>query len=175
MALAREFACGVRSAGGTVTELHVYRLRVLPCVACEACAGSGQCRLSDEMDRVYAAVREHAGLVVAAPIYFAGLPGPLKSVVDRFQSAWSAKYRLGKPWFLPEDGRRGFFLAVSAATRQAWYDCARAPLELLWRTLNYTDAGGLYCGGLEGPGAAAADPAVLARAFRAGEGFAAGT
>jgi multimeric flavodoxin WrbA len=124
------------------------------------------------MGLVYRAFREHPLVVVAAPVYFAGLPGQLKNLIDRFQCAWVAKYRLKRPWFPRESGRRGYLLSVSALHRPDFYDHSRAPLQALLLTLNYADAGGTYFPGHDEEDAVRADERALELSRQAGESFA---
>ncbi len=74
---------GAREGGAEFVLLRCADLRVRDCIACGPDATTGWCIFHDDMDRVYdAIVRAHA-IVVGAPVWFDGLPSPLKRVVDR--------------------------------------------------------------------------------------------
>jgi multimeric flavodoxin WrbA len=76
-------------AGHTVTEFNVCRMDIRGCLACEYChtKGNGQCIQKDDMHEVYEALKEADMLVLASPIYYHGISGQLKCVIDRFYSA----------------------------------------------------------------------------------------
>ncbi len=55
-------------------------------MACEYChgKGNGQCVQKDDMQKIYVKLHEANMLVLAAPIYYHGISGQLKCVIDRF-------------------------------------------------------------------------------------------
>lgn len=57
-------------------------------MACEYCHGKGQgtCIQQDDMQEIYTLLREADMLVIASPIYYHGISGQLKCVIDRFYS-----------------------------------------------------------------------------------------
>ena len=58
-------------------------------MACEYChtKGRGSCIQQDDMQEIYLSLREADMLVIASPIYYHGISGQLKCVIDRFYSA----------------------------------------------------------------------------------------
>ncbi len=77
-------ACeGAREAGGEAEHLRAYALTVRPCVACGPDATTGYCIFHDDMDRVYALLERSHAVVVASPVYFDTVTGPLKLLMDR--------------------------------------------------------------------------------------------
>lgn len=171
-ALLDAFCAGAGGAGLAATRLDVRDLSFSRCLACGGCDPTGECVLTDDMGMVYQAFHEHPLVVVAAPVYFASLPGQMKNLIDRFQCAWVAKYRLQRPWFSRETGRRGYLLSVSALHRPDFYDHSRAPFQALLLTLNYSDAGGTYFPGHDEEDAVRADARALELSRQAGERFA---
>ena len=83
------FRTGALSAGHQVDVVDVCRLHINGCVACEYChtKGKGACIQKDDMSQVYDLLKETEMLVIASPIYYHGLSGQLKCVIDRFYSA----------------------------------------------------------------------------------------
>ena len=83
------FRAGALSAGHQVDVVDVCRLHINGCVACEYChtKGKGACIQKDDMSQVYDLLKEAEMLVIASPIYYHGLSGQLKCVIDRFYSA----------------------------------------------------------------------------------------
>ena len=87
--MAEAFQSGAVSAGHTVDVIDVCKLHIGGCLACEYChtRGRGECVQKDDMQKIYALLREAEMLVIASPIYYHGISGQLKCVIDRFYSA----------------------------------------------------------------------------------------
>ncbi|MBQ9048631.1 MAG: flavodoxin family protein [Solobacterium sp.] len=75
--------------GHQVKEFHVCRMSIKGCLACEYCHGQGHgaCVQKDDMQQIYAELKDAEMLVIASPIYYHGISGQLKCVIDRFYSA----------------------------------------------------------------------------------------
>lgn len=80
------FCKGLEEAGHEWDVFDVCRMNIHGCLACEYCHGKGEgrCVQRDDMDQVYHLLREAEMLVLASPIYYHGLSGQLKCVIDRF-------------------------------------------------------------------------------------------
>ena len=83
------FAEGAAAAGHHVDVVDVCKKKIGGCLACEYChtKGRGECIQKDDMQEVYALLREAEMLVIASPIYYHGISGQLKCAIDRFYSA----------------------------------------------------------------------------------------
>ena len=87
--MAEAFRGGAVSAGHRVDVVDVCRLKISGCLACEYChtKGHGTCVQKDGMQQIYDLLKEAEMLVLASPIYYHGITGQLKCVIDRFYSA----------------------------------------------------------------------------------------
>ena len=83
------FREGAVNAGRQVTVVDVCRKQIGGCLACEYChtKGQGTCIQKDDMQEIYAFLKSAEMLVIASPIYYHGLSGQIKCVIDRFYSA----------------------------------------------------------------------------------------
>ena len=83
------FREGAVSVGHHVDVVDVCRLKINGCLACEYChtKGHGACVQKDGMQQIYDLLKEAEMLVLASPIYYHGITGQLKCVIDRFYSA----------------------------------------------------------------------------------------
>ncbi len=83
------FREGAAEAGHSVDVVDVCRLKIGGCLACEYChtKGLGTCVQKDDMQEIYALLKEAEMLVIASPIYYHGISGQLKCVIDRFYAA----------------------------------------------------------------------------------------
>ncbi len=66
-----------------VTEISAYRSNVRPCVDCRQCKKDNMCVIRDDMDLIYQ--DDFDAVVVAYPVYYATAPGPVWSLLSRFQ------------------------------------------------------------------------------------------
>lgn len=83
------FSEGAVLAGHQIDVVDVCKKKIGGCLACEYChsKGHGVCIQKDDMQEVYALLKETEMLVIASPIYYHGISGQLKCVIDRFYSA----------------------------------------------------------------------------------------
>ncbi len=83
------FRDGAVSVGHHVDVVDVCRLKINGCLACEYChtKSRGACAQKDDMQKIYDLLKEAEMLVLASPIYYHGVTGQLKCVLDRFYSA----------------------------------------------------------------------------------------
>ena len=67
------------------------------------------------MQAMYQKIRETDGLIIATPVMTMGIPGKLKSFIDRFQVFFMAKYMRKKSLITEEKkkNRRGLFICIS--------------------------------------------------------------
>ena len=77
------------AADHKVDVVDVTKMNVKGCLACEYChtKGHGVCIQKDDMQEIYSLLGEAEMLVIASPIYYHGISGQLKCVIDRFYAA----------------------------------------------------------------------------------------
>lgn len=75
--------------GHKVDVIDVCKKNIKGCLACEYChtKENGICVQKDDMQEVYDLLKEAEMLIIASPIYYHGISGQLKCVIDRFYSA----------------------------------------------------------------------------------------
>lgn len=88
---------GAREAGAEVCTLVASEAGLKHCLGCNACSLTGECIQRDGGSAVYAAIDSADAIIVATPVYFAGVPGVLKVLIDRMQPYWARRYVLKKP------------------------------------------------------------------------------
>ena len=81
-----------RRLTGEVKIIDAYSANIKPCMACRYCWQEPSCIIQDKMQEVYAYIKECDNIVIASPIYFSELTGPLLSVLSRLQVFYAAKY-----------------------------------------------------------------------------------
>lgn len=83
------FTEGAELAGHNIDVVDVCKKNISGCMACEYChtKSIGKCVQNDDMTEIYDLLKEAEMLVIASPIYYHGISGQLKCVLDRFYSA----------------------------------------------------------------------------------------
>lgn len=93
--MVHNFAQGVRGAGGAVEISYLRDYTIKPCTACHACAENpkNHCILQnrDDVEKLFQHIIDAPLVVIAAPIFFYGLPATLKAFVDRGQRFWAQR------------------------------------------------------------------------------------
>ncbi len=88
-AMVNTFKTAAESNGHQVVLFNVCKMNIKGCLACEYChgKGNGACIQKDDMQQIYEELKDAEMLILAAPIYYHGISGQLKCVIDRFYSA----------------------------------------------------------------------------------------
>ena len=87
-----------REIQGQVEQIDAYRSTLSPCVDCRRCAGGGGCVINDGMQEIYEKVEKAQVLVLASPLYWSTLAGPLLALCSRFQALYMARRNQGSGW-----------------------------------------------------------------------------
>ncbi len=161
---------GGLSRGGTVVEkIYLSRLAIAPCRHCGGCLVSGECVQKDDMAVIYRGLAEADALALASPVYFMGVTAQAKTMIDRCQAVWVAKYRLGKP--LRPDYRPGAFISAAGQPSPAMFDCPLKTVKAFLKTTQFKLAASVLIPGLDEADGRALAPEHLVEAEAAGKVF----
>ena len=132
-AAAALLARGVREAGASARVVDLRQYRVLPCLACRACAAEAQSRCvlaaKDDTESLFHVLLAARAVIFASPIYFYGLPSLCKTWVDRSQRFWEAR-RKGDAWLAAVPQRPAFACFVAGQPKgEKLFDGARLTLK----------------------------------------------
>ncbi len=86
--LANAFAEGIQAASATppaIETIHVSQKNIQPCKGCFSCwkTTPGKCVIADDMSEILDRILRADLTIWAFPLYYFGLPGPLKTLIDR--------------------------------------------------------------------------------------------
>jgi multimeric flavodoxin WrbA len=90
-------ALGAAEAAGAEVELiSLAEMKITPCRGCNTCVREKRCPLDEEDDMgiVKRRLQEADAVVLAAPSYFGGVPGIMKSMMDRSRSLKMDEHKL---------------------------------------------------------------------------------
>ena len=106
---------GAKDAGCEIEKIVVANLDFQACNEMMFCQEHDTCIMDDDMQQQYQKFKEMDGLILATPVMTMGIPGKLKSFMDRFQVFFMAKYVRKTPFFNKEqrENRNGLFICIS--------------------------------------------------------------
>ncbi len=81
-----------KSLKGKKTYVDINRLEIKPCKACDKCGKKLMCVYDDDAAALIRQVEGSDVVIVASPVFFTGVPGPLKIFIDRNQVKWEEFY-----------------------------------------------------------------------------------
>ncbi len=163
--LLEEAMKGAASAGAEIEAILVDRLNIGPCREFYGCLKDGQCVIRDDMDGIYPKLLSADVVIVAAPIFFYGLPAQVKGLIDRSQALWSRRYVLKRP---VAPGRKGAFIGVGATQGKRLFDGSVLTVKYFFKAIGVDYAGELLVRGIDNRGDIRRRPGALAEAFELG-------
>jgi len=167
--LLEEVLRGAEKEGAEVERLHVSDFTITPCKECHGCDQTGKCVIQDDMQKIYPILLEADIVILASPIFFYGISGWAKALVDRSQALWSRKYLVKDPSMGKEGKKReGFFISVGATKGQKVFEGAILTAKYFFDTFNAAYMGELVFRGIEAKGDILKYPEALQQAFETG-------
>ena len=95
---------------GEYKIVNAYSDKIAPCIDCRYCWYSTGCAFRDGMEKIYEYIEECDNILIASPIYYSQLTGPLLSVGSRLQIYYCAEKFRGEQ--LIEKAKKGAVLLV---------------------------------------------------------------
>lgn len=69
--------------GYIVTEINLYEKNISFCIGCRSCIDTKICTQKDDIQEIAKHLRECQIVFLAAPVYWANVPAPVKNLFDR--------------------------------------------------------------------------------------------
>jgi multimeric flavodoxin WrbA len=177
--LLEEALRGARSKGAVTEKIYLGDLRFAGCIECGGCEKTGVCVLKDDMTPIYAKLKKSDAVVLASPIFFAGITAQLKAMIDRCQSEWVAKYILAGdrsvektvtgPDLAPKRKRLGAFICVGGHKKDVFFQTAKKTVEVFFKTMDIDFSDEIFFGGVDKPGEIKKVKGALKEAFALGQ------
>ncbi len=139
-------------AGAKVDRVVLSRLTFEGCRECDGCDRGGACSVEDDMQLIYPKLREADRVLVASPVFFAGVTAQTKAMFDRCQAVWVRKYRLKERPEKKPSGRLGAVIAVSGLKNAKIFRGLEAEVRVFLRTNDFEYCGGLFFAGVDSRG-----------------------
>ncbi len=118
-ALATAFAQGAEAAGHEVERISLVGKTIGFCRGCLSCQKTQRCVIHDDADTIAQKMMTADVLVFATPIYYYGMSGQMKTMLDRANPLFPSDYAF----------REVYLLAAAAEDEDSAVDGARKGLE----------------------------------------------
>ena len=158
-ALADQFIRGAQEAGNQVEKVSLYDKTIGFCRGCLTCQSTQHCVIQDDANTIVQAMLSADVIVWATPIYYYGMCGQMKTMLDRSNPLFSADYAFRDIYLLSAAAEEDSHTPDGAVTGlQGWIDCfEKARL-----------AGTVFAGGVTAVGEIQGHPA-LKQAYEMGK------
>lgn len=161
----------VRSKDTIIKKVYVRDLNISNCQECRKCDKTGMCIIKDDMQKVYKDMETTDYSVVSSPIFFYGLPGKLKTLIDRTQCYWAGKYLLSKERRekKEESRKHGIFLSVGATKGEKLFEGAKLTIKYFFDVFDIKYSEDLLVRAIDKKGEILNKPDELTKAFELGK------
>lgn len=162
---------GAKDAGAEVEKIYARNYKIAPCIECNGCFKRGECVIKDEMQQIYPKLLEADRIIFASPIFFMGITGWAKALIDRCQALWARKYILKEPVVAPErkSQRRGIFISVGGTKGKSLFAGAIRTIKIFFDAMDVAYSGGLFYRKVDDKGEIREHPTALQEAYEAGQ------
>ena len=122
--LADQFVCGAQDAGQTVEKITLYDQTIQFCRGCLTCVNTRRCVINDDAVAITQKMLTADVIVFATPIYYYGMCGQMKTLLDRANPLYTADYRFRDIYLLATAAESEEHTVDGAVTGlQGWVDC----------------------------------------------------
>ena len=158
-ALADAFVRGAQEAGNQVEKITLYDKTIGFCKGCLSCQNTQRCIIRDDADAITQKMLTADVIAFATPIYYYGMCGQMKTLLDRANPLFPADYQFRDIYLLAAAAEENEHTVDGAVTGlQGWIDCFEKSRL----------AGTVFAGGVTAVGEIQGHPA-LQRAFDLGK------
>ena len=150
-ALADEFVRGAQEAGHSVEKITLYNKTIGFCKGCLSCQNTRRCVIRDDADAIAQAMLTADVIAFATPIYYYGMCGQMKTLLDRANPLFPSDYCFRDIYLLSAAAEEDEHTPDGAVTGlQGWIACfEKARL-----------AGSVFAGGVTSVGEIKGHPAL---------------
>lgn len=122
--LADSFMNGVKEAGHTVEKISLRGKKIAFCNGCLTCQNTQKCVIQDDAVEIAEKMRKADIIVFATPIYYYGISGQMKTLLDRANPLFSSDYSFSKIYLLTTAAENNADVPQkSINSLQGWIDC----------------------------------------------------
>ncbi|MDD1719185.1 MAG: flavodoxin family protein [Methanoregulaceae archaeon] len=161
---------GAKDAGCEVETIVVPFLDFEACMEMFFCVDHEICGMEDAMVQIYPKFRSLDGIIVATPVMTMGIPGKLKSFMDRFQVFYMAKYVRKQP-LVPKElkaHRRGLYIGISGMKVPDVFEGSKRSMKTFFDIIDVSYGNELLINDMDNIRDIGTKPELLEEAYRKG-------
>ena len=156
---AEELIAGAKDAGHDVERISLKGKEINFCIGCLVCQKTQKCVLKDDAVEIAEKVKNADTLVFVTPIYYYGMSGQMKTLLDRLNPLFPSDYKFRRIYLLSVAAEAEPYVPEKAISGlQGWVDC--------FEKAELVDT--LFCGGISDAGEAEQHKAKLEEAYEFG-------
>lgn len=127
-----------------VTMIFAAKVKVNGCIGCNACYSDENhcCVQKDDMEQIYAQLKDADAIVIATPVYFYNVSSQLKCIIDRLHNPIRDEFKV----------KELFLLAVAADTDPTVFDSIKVMYRSVLRYFHLKDGGMITVPGVKDRG-----------------------
>jgi len=161
---------GAEASGAVISRVYARDLKISGCRACGGCDKTGKCIIKDEMQDIYPLFIDADIIFLASPIYFYGLTGQVKLLIDRAQAMWSKRFFEKTPEQRKTySSGKGYLIAVGATAGKNLFEGVQLTARYFFDALDMSYEGGIFFKKLDKKDAIREHPEMLLEAFEYGK------
>jgi multimeric flavodoxin WrbA len=161
---------GAAKAGAEIQKIYIRDLEISGCLECGGCDETGSCIIQDDMEKAYPLLWDSEIIFFSSPIFFYGVPGPAKVLIDRSQALWSRRMLEKTPEQRKHyDHGKGYLIAVGATKGKNLFEGVELTAKYFFDALDKSYEGGLFFRAVEGKGKITDHPTALQEAYDLGQ------
>ena len=166
--LLRRALAGAESAGAQVEYARLSDYSVGPCIECNACYATGECKVSDDYQMLLKKILDADRLIFATPVFFMSVCAQAKNLIDRGQCLWALKYVLKKESLTVGRDRRAMVIAVGGSKSKKQFECIRLMMLTYFDAMDLKYIANLFVNQVDDRGEIAKHPSALTEAYDLG-------
>jgi len=166
--LLRRALSGAESSGAGVEYVHLSDYKIGPCIECNACYATGECKVCDDYEMLLKKILDADRLVFATPIFFMSVCAQAKNLIDRGQCLWALKYVLKKESLTVGRDRRAMVIAVGGSKSKKQFESIRLTMKTYFDAVDMKYVANLFVNQVDDCGEVEEHPLALDQAYRLG-------
>lgn len=141
--LAEEFERGAKNAGNETERISLAGKKIGFCTGCLSCQKTQKCVINDDARVIAQKVKDADVLVFATPVYYYGMSGQMKTLLDRLNPLFPSDYRFREVYLIATAADADERAVDGTQTGiEGWISCfEKAKLCGVARGVGLTDAG----------------------------------
>jgi|ERR1035437_495246 multimeric flavodoxin WrbA len=167
-ALAAGYLTSIISPKSQISNVNINKLQFKACNACDKCRDNLKCVFKDDAAALIKKAERSDIVIIASPVYFTGVPGPLKTFIDRNQVQWYKRY--AKPAKSPKK-KRGIIILTEGTNKDKYFKPAESEIRSFFAVNNIKTAVVLKFKGMDEKGKILKDKNALTRLKKAAQIF----